>query len=128
VHDAIQVSLTRTFIVVVISFLIVIICLVTTLGVVAGIFRISSHGNWRGILRSDRSSWCGRGSWRRHLHCWRGRQSSRRSQLSIRVNFQDRFIFCLNEEVRVLWFLLRLDGRGQLCSKRLSPGHLCDEN
>jgi hypothetical protein len=111
VHDVVRVSFARTFIVLVISFL-VILCLVTILGVVAVIIRISSRGNWCGILRSDSSSWCGRGSWWRHLHCWRGRQSSRKSQLSIRVNFQDRSIFCLNEEVRVLRFLLSLDRRG----------------
>jgi hypothetical protein len=56
VHDAVQVSLARTIIVVVISFLIVILCLVTILGVAAGIIRISSRGNWCRILRSDRSS------------------------------------------------------------------------
>jgi hypothetical protein len=52
VHDAVQVSLARTIIVVVISFLIVILCLVTILGVAAGIIRISSRGNWCRILRS----------------------------------------------------------------------------
>jgi hypothetical protein len=42
-----------------------------------------------------------------------------------RVHLQDRSILSLNEEVQVLQFLLlRLDRRGQLRSKRLSPGHL----
>jgi hypothetical protein len=119
VHDAVRVSLARTIIVEVISFLIVILCLVTVLGVVAGIIRISSRGNWCGIHRSDMSSWYGRGSWWRHLHCWRGRQSSRRSQLSIRVNFQDHCILCLNEVVGVLRFLLYwLDRGGGSCAPK----------
>jgi hypothetical protein len=113
VHGAVRVSLARTIIVEVISLLIVIIGLFTILGIVTGIIRISFGSNWCGIHMSDSSSWCGRGSWWRHLHCWRGRQSSRRSQLSIRVNFQDRSILCLNEELRVLrLLLLRLDRRG----------------
>jgi hypothetical protein len=107
VHGAVRVSLARTIIVQIISFLIVILCLVTILGVVTGIIRISSRGNWCGIHRSGSGSWC------QHLHCWRGRQSPRRSQLSIRVNFQDHSILCLNEVVGVLRFLLhRLDKRG----------------
>jgi hypothetical protein len=107
VHGAVWFSLTRTIIVEVISFLIVILCLVTILSVVAGIIWISSRGSWCGNNWSDRSSWW----W--HLHCWRGRQSSQRFQLSIRVNFQDRSILCLNEVVGVLRFLLhRLDRRG----------------
>jgi hypothetical protein len=119
VHGAVQFSLVKTIIVEAISFFIIIFRLVTILHVVIGIIRVSSRGNWCGIRRS------GRGSWWRYLHCWRGRQSPRRSQHSIRVNFQDCSIFCLNEKVGVLRFLLhRLDRRGQLRSKRLSPGHL----
>jgi hypothetical protein len=107
VHGAVRFSLARTIIIEVIFFLIVILCLVTIPGVVAGIIRISSRGSWCGNNWSDRSSWRG------HLHYWRGRQSSRRSQLSIRINFQDRSILCLNEVVGVLRFLLhRLDKRG----------------
>jgi hypothetical protein len=41
----VRVSLARTFIVGVISFLVVILCRVTILGVAAGIIRISSRGN-----------------------------------------------------------------------------------
>jgi hypothetical protein len=107
VHGAVRFSLARTIIVEIISFLIVILCLVTVLRVVTGIIRISSRDSWCGNKWSDRSSW-----WR-HLHCWRGRQSSWRSQLSIRVDFQDLSTLYLDEVVGVLWFLLlRLDRRG----------------
>jgi hypothetical protein len=107
VHGAVWFSLARTIIVEVISFLTVILYLVTILRVVTRIIRISSRGSWCGNNWSDRSSW-----WR-HLHCWRGRQSSRRSQLSIRVNFQDLSTVYLDKVVGVLWFLLhRLDRRG----------------
>jgi hypothetical protein len=73
VHGAVRVSLARTIIVEVISFLIVILCLVTILGVITGIIRVSSRGSWCGNNRSDRSSWCSRGSWWQRLLCWRGR-------------------------------------------------------
>jgi hypothetical protein len=119
VHGAKRFSLVRTIIVEVISFFIVIFCLVTILRVITGIIQVSSRGNWCG------NNWSVMSSWWRHLHCWRGRQSSRRSQLSIRVNFQDRSTLYLDEVVGVLLFLIhRLDRREKLRSKRLSPGHL----
>jgi hypothetical protein len=107
VHGAERFSLTRTIIVEVISFFIVIFCLVTILRVLTGIIRVSSRSQWCW------NNWSGRSSWWRHLHCWRGRQSPWRSQLSIRVNFQDCSTLYLDEVVGVLLFLLhRLDRRG----------------
>jgi hypothetical protein len=107
VHGAVRFSLARTIIVEIISFFIVIFCFVTILSVVAGIIRVSSRDSWCG------NNWSDRGSWWRHLHCWRGRQSPWRSQLSITVNFQDRSTLYFDEVVGVLLFLLhRLDRRG----------------
>jgi hypothetical protein len=96
----------RTIIVEVISFFIVILCLVTILRVVAGIIRISSRSNWCG------NNWSNRSSWWWHLRYWRGRQSSRRSQFSIRVNFQDCSTLYLDVVGVLLFLLRRLDRRG----------------
>jgi hypothetical protein len=90
----------RTIIVEVISFFIVIFCLTTILRVVTRVIRVSSRGSWCGNNWSDRSSW-----WQ-HLHCRWGRQSPRRPQLSIRVNFQHHSILYLDEVVGIRLLLL----------------------
>jgi hypothetical protein len=106
VHGAVWFSLARSIVVKVISFLIVILCVVTILGVVVGIIRISSRGSWCGNNWSDRSSW-----WR-HLHCCAGKAELAEIPTLHQSKLSGSFHLCLNKVVGVPRFLLhRLESR-----------------